>query len=132
MKPLGFLGIVVKSLGVAAMDVEQASRPRKFRYLFVCKGELTYLELSGHRVDGRRHQSYVADGLMEPDATVHRLDYRILDREGGLVQRFRLWTELPPGQASEGSVPVFPLAFEFKAKSFLRLHAVRVTDTVSE
>ena len=73
----------------------------------------------------------MADDLVEPDATVHRLDYRILDREGGLVQRFRFWTELPPGQASEGSVPVFPVAFEFKAKSFLRLHAVRVTDTAS-
>lgn len=132
MEPLGFLGIVVKSLRVAAMDVEGASSPRKFRYAFAHKGELTYLVLSGHGVDGGRHQRYVADGLVEPDATVHRLDYRILDREGGLVQRFRLWTELPPGQASEGSVPIFPLAFEFKAKSFLRLHAVRVTDTASE
>ena len=107
MEPLGFLGIVAKSLRVAAMDVEGASSPRKFRYAFAYKGELTYLVLEGHRVDGRRHQSYVADGLVEPDATVHRLDYRILNREDGLVQRFRLWTELPPGQASEGSVPVF-------------------------
>ena len=132
MEPLGFLGIVVKSLRVAAMDVERASSPQKFRYPFAYRGELTYLVLGGHGVDGRRHQRYVADGLVQPDATVHRLDYRILDREGGLVQRFRVWTELLPGQASEGSVPVFPLAFEFKAKSFLKLHAVRVTDTVSK
>ena len=75
--------------------------------------------------DSRSHHDYSC-------ATVHRLDYRILDREGGLVQRFRVWTELPSGQASEGSVPVFPVAFEFKAESFLRLHAVRVTDTASE
>ena len=128
MEPLGFLGIVVKSLRVAAMDVERASSPRKRRYPFAHKGQLTYLVLGGHGVDGRRHRSYVADGLVEPDATVHRLDYRILDRKGGLVQRFRVWTELPPGQASDGWVPVFPLAFEFKAKSFLKLHAVRATD----
>ena len=118
MEPLGFLGIVVKSLRVAAMDVERASSPLKRRYPFAHKGELTYLVLGGHGVDGRRHRSYVADGLVEPNATVHRLDYRILDRDGGLVQRFRVWTELPPGQASEGWVPVLPLAFEFKAKSF--------------
>ena len=102
MEPLGFLGIVVKSLRVAAMDVEGASSPRKFRYAFAHKGELTYLVLSGHGVDGGRHQRYVADGLVEPDATVHRLDYRILDREGGLVQRFRLWDGAAPGAGQRG------------------------------
>ena len=131
MEPLGVLGIVVKSLQVAAMDVERASSPRKLRYPFAHKGELTYRVFGEHGVNGRRHQSYAADGLVKPDPTVHRLDYRILDREGGLVQRFRVWTELPPGQASEGWVSVFPLAFEFKAKSFLKLHAVRVTDPTS-
>ena len=132
MEPLGFLGIVVKSLQVAAMDVERGSSPRKIRYAFAHKGELTYLVVGGHSVDGGRQQRYVAAGLVESDATVHRIDYRILDRKDGLMQRFRVWTELPSGQASEGRIPVFPLAFEFKAKSFLRLHAVRVTDPPSK
>ena len=131
MEPLGFLGIVVKSLQVAAMDVERGSSPRRIRYAFAHKGELTYLVVGGHGVDGGRQKRYVAEGLVEPDATVHRIDYRILNRKNGLVQRFRLWTELPSDQASEGWIPVFPLAFEFKAKSFLRLHAVRVTGAAS-
>ena len=70
LEPLGFLGIVVKSLRDAALDVERASSPRKRRYPFAHKGELTYLVLDGHRIDERRHQSYVTDGLLEPAATV--------------------------------------------------------------
>ena len=128
MEPLGFLGIVMKSLRVAAMDVERTSNPRKLRYPFAHKGELMFLMLEGHSVDGRRQRSYVADGLVAPDVPVHRLDYRILDRGGGSVQKFRVWTVLPSGQGSDGADPVLPLAFQFKAKSFLELYAVRVTD----
>ena len=56
---------------------------------------------------------------------MHRLDYRLLNRDNDQVQRFRIWTELP---ATTGrlEVPVFPIEFEFKAKSFLELQAVRV------
>ena len=125
MEPLGFLGILQHSLGIAAGDVRRRSVPRMIRHPFAHKGELMFLVLTGHRVDTRRQRRYLEEGLVTSQATVHRLDYRLLDRDNDQVQRFRIWTELP---ATTGrlEVPVFPIEFEFKAKSFLQLQAVRV------
>ena len=127
MEPLGFLGILHHSLGIAARDVRRRSEPRKIRHPFAHKGQLMFLDLIDHRVDRRRQRLYVEQGLVASDAVVHRLDYRILDRRRDQVQRFTLWTELPAVPTGRVSVPVFPIAFEFKAKSFLELQAVQVT-----
>ena len=126
MEPLGFLGILQHSLGIAAGDVRRRPAPRKIRHPFAHKGELMFLALTDHRVDMRQQRRYVEQGLVTSDATVHRLDYRILDRHNDQVQRFRIWTELPAAQTGRLRFPVFPVAFEFKAKSFLALKAVRV------
>ena len=130
-EPLGFLGIVIHSLRVAAEEVHQGSEPRRTRYPFTHKGELMYLFHTGHRVDGRRQRRYVEDGLVESGAVVHRLDYRILDDDGDVVQKFKLWTELPAGRSDRRAAPIMPVAFEFKAKSFLELKAVRVSESTT-
>ena len=126
MEPLSFLGILHHSLGNTARDIRRWSEPRKIRHPFTHKGQLMFLDLTDHRVDSRRQRLYVEQGLVASDAVVHRLDYRILDREKDQVQRFTLWTELPAVPTGRVPVPVFPIAFEFKAKSFLELQAVRV------
>lgn len=126
MRPLGFLGILHHSLDVAARDVERRSVPRKILHAFAHKGQLMFLALMDHRVDDGRQQLYVEQDLVASDATVHRLDYRILDQDKDEVQRFRVWTELPTARTDRVPVSVFPIAFEFKAKSFLELQAVRV------
>lgn len=125
MEPLGFLGILQHSLGIAAGDVDRRSVPRMIRHPFAHKGELMFLVLADHRVDTGRQRRYVSEGLVTAEATVHRLDYRLLNGDNDQVQRFRLWTELP---AASGRLrdPFFPIEFEFKAKSFLELQAVRV------
>ena len=130
-EPLGFLGIVIQSLRVAARDVSRAGEPRKIQYPFTHKGELMYLRLRAHRVDGRRQRRYVEDGLVEADAVVHSLDYRILDGDKDLVQSFKVWVELPAGRDDRRSAPIVPVAFEFKAKSFLKLEAVRVSESTT-
>ena len=130
MEPLGFLGILDHSLAIAARDVGRRSAPRSIRYPFAHKGQLMFLDLTDHQVDSKRQRFYVEQGLVASDTMVHRLDYRVLDREKDQVQRFRLWTELPvvpPGQALARVSPIFPIEFRFKAKSFLELQAVRVT-----
>ena len=130
MEPLGFLGILHHSLGVAARDVGRRSAPRKIRHAFAHKGQLMFLDLTDHQVDRRRQRLYVEQGLVTSDTLVHRLDYRILDRQKDQVQRFRLWTELPAVPTGRAPAPVFstfPIEFRFKAKSFLELQAVRVT-----
>ena len=126
MEPLGFLGILHHSLDMAARDVRRRSTPRKIRHPFAHKGQLMFLDLTDHRVDRRRQSLYAEQGLVTLNATVHRFDYRILDRQRDQVQRFTLWTELPAVPTGRVPVPVFPIAFEFKAKSFLKLQAVRV------
>ena len=130
-EPLGFLGIVIHSLRVAAEEVHQGSEPRRTRYPFAHKGELMYLFLRGHGVDGRRQRRYVEDGLVQSGAVLHRLDYRILDDDGDVVQKFKLWTELPAGRHDRRAAPIMPVAFEFKAKSFLKLEAVRVSESTT-
>jgi hypothetical protein len=130
-EPLGFLGIVIQSLRTAARDVSRGGEPRKIRYPFTHKGELMYLNLRAHRVDGRRQQKFVETGLVEAGAVVHRLDYRILDDEKDLVQPFKVWVELPAGRDDRRAAPIVPVAFEFKAKSFLRLEAVRVSESTT-
>ena len=128
-EPLGFLGIVSRSLRIASMNVHQREAIRKIQFSFTHKGELMYLSLRGHRVDRRRQQAYVADGLIERDAVLHQLHYRVLDADGREVRAFTVWTELPAGQDEQQSPPIIPVAFEFKAKSFLELEAVRVSES---
>ena len=131
MRPLGFLGILHHSFDIAAQDVRRRSAPRMIRHPFAHKGQLMFLALTDHRVDTKRQQFYVDRGLATSDAVVHRLDYRILDRDKDEVQRFRVWTELPAVRTDLVPVSVFPIEFEFKAKSFLELQAVRVDPDVS-
>ena len=125
MAPLGFLGILQRSLGMAARDLRRTSAPRKIRYAFAHKGEVMYLELGGYGLDTKRQRRFVNVNLIKADAVVHRFDYRILDRGRALVQKFRLWTELPGDAGPRLGVPVVPIGFQFKAKSFLELEAVR-------
>ena len=126
MEPLGFLGILQRSLQVAALDVSRQRRPVKVRYPFAHKGELMHLALVDHRIDARRARKLVETGVIQVGTELHRLDYRIRDRNHDEVQRFRVWTQLT-GEDSLPDPPVIvPIAFEFKAKSFLRLHATRV------
>ena len=130
-EPLGFLGIVIQSLRMAARDVSRGREPRKIQYPFTHKGELMYLRLRAHLVDGRRQRRYVEDGRVEADVGVHRRDYRILDDDKDLVQPFKVWVELPAGRDDRRAAPIVPLAFEFKAKSFLKLEAVRVSESTT-
>ena len=125
MAPLGFLGILQRSLGMAARDLRRRSAPRQTRYPFAHKGQVMYLDLSGHSLDAKRQRRFEDENLIKADAVVHRFDYRILDRERALVQKFRIWTELPADAGPRLAVPVVPLGFEFKAKSFLELEAIR-------
>jgi hypothetical protein len=125
MAPLGFLGILQRSLGMAARDLRGRSEPRQTRYAFAHKGQVMYLDLSGHNLDTKRQRRFENDNLIKADAVVHRFDYRILDRERSLVQKFRLWTELPAEAGPRLAVPIVPIGFEFKAKSFLELEAIR-------
>ena len=126
MRPLGFLGILHHSLDTAARDVQRRSVPRKILHPFAHKGQLMFLALRDHRVDDKRQQLYVERGLVPSDATVHRLDYQVLDRDKNELQRVRVWTELPAVRTDRVPVSVFPIGFQFKAKSFLELEAVRV------
>ena len=126
MEPLGFLGILQRSLQVAALDVSRQRRPVRVRYPFAHKGKLMHLALVGHRIDARQAEKLVETGVIEVGTELHRIDYRIVDRNHDEVQRFRVWTELT-GEDSLPDPPVIvPIAFEFKAKSFLRLHATLV------
>ena len=126
MRPLGFLGILHHSLDVAAQDVLRRSVPRRLRHPFAHTGQLMFLSLTDHRVDDKQQQLYVDRGLVASDATVHRLDDRISDRDKDKVQRFLVWTELRAARSDRVPVSVLPIGFEFKAKSFLELQAVRI------
>ncbi len=123
MEPLGFLGILQRSLEVAAGDISRRRRPLRVTYPFAHKGKLMRLALVGHRVDSRRARRLAEAGVIPADTDLHRVDYRILSQHRDEVQRFRVWTDLT--DAPSGSADVLPIAFEFKAKSFLRLHATR-------
>ncbi len=132
MEPLGFLGIVARALDRAAQDFEQDHKLARARYPFSHKAELMYLERRGHKVDGRRLRRYSEHGLIASSATLHRIDFRILDRDGDRVQSFRLWTELPTISADGDRETVLPIGFVFKPKSFLELEAVLVSPAPTE
>ena len=125
MEPLGFLGIVQRSLEVAARDVSRGRRPLKVRYPFAHKGQLMHLAVVGDRVDTKRARQLAEAGVLGHGTDLHRLDYRIFDRRQGEVQKFRVWAVLSAEDATRNGSVVVPVAFEFKAKSFLRLHAAR-------
>ena len=125
---MGFLGGLQWSLQTAAADVSRGEEPSKYRYPFVHNGKVFYLEVRGHAVDDRRQRRYAEAGLMASDAVLHRFNFRILDDKRDTVQSFELWAALPVTWASPLVTPVIPLAFEFKARAFLELRAVRVLD----
>ena len=128
LEPVGFLGALQHSLRMAAVDAAQRGTPRPFRYSFIHNGKVFYLDLRGHSLDHGRRQRYVQAHLVALDALVHKLDYRIVDHEGDSVQSFELWTELPAVGPDPLTAAILPLAFEFKARSFLKLRAVRVIE----
>lgn len=128
LEPVGFLGALQHSLRVAAADATQLGTPRRFRYAFVHNGKAFYLDLSGHSVDDGRRQRYVQAHLVGAEALVHKLDYHIADAEGDRVQSFELWTELPRAELDPLTPPILPVAFEFKARSFLKLRVVRTLE----
>ena len=132
MEPLGFLGILQHSLGTAARDIQLGLTPRKIRSPFAYRGELMYLVLTSHKTETKRQQLYVAQRLVAADTIVHRIEYRILDREKTLVQQFRVWTELPTTPTAGLPAPVFPIEFEFKPRSFLELQAIQITPSSPE
>ena len=82
-----------------------------------------HLHLGGHRVDERRGRRLAEAGLVDEGTTLHRLEYRVLDANGGQVQAFRVWAEL----AERSVMPIVPVSFVFNAKPFLRLEAVRTS-----
>ena len=126
--PVGFLGGLQHSLQAVAADLARGARPRRHRQPFLHNGKVYGLELRGHSVDTRRLQRYVGERLVQPDATVHKINYRLRDERGRGVQDFEVWAELPA--TPEGAVPpaILPIAFEFKARAFLKLRAVRMID----
>jgi len=124
-EPVGFLGAIQYSLRTAAADLADKGRPRQFRYPFIHRSKLFFLDLEGHSLNDDRRRRYAEAGLVGPGARVHRLDYRIVNSDGDSVQSFELWTELLPTVSGALAVPILPLAFEFKARSFLELRVVR-------
>jgi hypothetical protein len=129
-EPVGFLGAIQHSLRVAAADVAQYGSPRQFRYRFVHRSKLFFLDLEGHSLDNDRRRRYAEAGLVEPGVLVHKLDYRIVNSEGDSVQSFELWAKLLATGSDALAAPILPLAFEFRARSFLKLKAVRVPGSV--
>ena len=127
-EPVGFLGSLQHSLRAAAADLARGVSPRRLRQPFINHGKVNRLELRGHSVDEGRRRRYVEEHLVAPDATVHRIDYRLRNDRGKKLQDFKLWTELPAISAGTVSPASLPIAFEFKARSFLELKAVRVLD----
>lgn len=127
-EPVGFLGAIERSLLVAAADATQGRTPRRFRYPFVHNGKLFYLDMESHSIDHERQERYTLAHLVEPGALVHRLNYQISDDNGDRVQSFDVWTELPAVRSDSLSAPILPIAFEFKARSFLELRVVRVLE----
>ena len=125
-EPVGFLGAIQHSLRVAAADLAQYGSPRQFRYRFVHRSKLFFLDLEGHSLANDRRRRYVEAGLVEPGVLIHKLDYRIVNSEGDSIQSFELWTELLATGSDARAAPILPLAFEFRARSFLKLRAVRV------
>lgn len=129
--PLGFLSIVEHALATVARDHAGGRRVGRARHPFVHKAEPMVLERRAHQIDRGRARHYAELGLVEPSATVHRIDFRILDRDDDRVQAFRLWTELPPADDGQADDLPMPLGFEFNAKSFLKLKAERVDRVAS-
>ena len=125
VQPVAFLGALQHSLRIVAADIARRREPRKFRYPYVHGGALYFLELQDHQVDTRRQRVYIEVGLVGPDAVVHRMRYRLVDGDGKVVQPFELWAELPT-RFGPLSPPIMPIAFEFRARSFLDLKAVQV------
>ena len=128
VQPLAFLGGLQHSLRIVAADIARGRAPRKFRYPYLHGGALYFLELRAHTVDTRRQRAYAETGVVGPDAVVHRMSYRLVDSDGDVVQPFEIWTELPT-RLDPLSPPIMPIAFEFKARSFLELKAVQVHAT---
>ena len=127
-EPGGFLGGFQHSLRAAAADLARGVPPRRLRQPFIHHGKVYRLELRGHSVDEGRRRRYVEAHLAAHDATIHKIEYRIRNDRGDTVQDFKLWTELPATSAGTISPASLPIAFEFKARSFLELKAVRVLD----
>ena len=128
IQPIAFLGALQHSLRIVAADIARGREPRKFRYPYLHGGAPYFLELRDHQVDTRRQRVYVDRDIVAADAVVHHLSYRMVDSEGSVVQPFELWAELP-GQVGPLSPPIMPIAFEFRARSFLDLKAVQVRAT---
>lgn len=131
-EPLGFLGIVEKAIDMAAADAESGLGHRRVRHPFTHKASPMHLEARGRRVDRGRQRRYVERGLVEPSATVYKLDFRILDERGDRVQSFSLWTELPSDDARTSSAPILPVGFVFRPKSFLELEGIRLPSGLSK
>jgi hypothetical protein len=125
VQPVAFLGALQNSLRIVAADISGGRAPRKFRYPYVHGGAPYFLELQDHRVDARRQRTYVEMGIVVPDAVVHRTRYRLVSSDGNEVQSFQLWVELPT-RFGPLSPPTMPIAFEFRARSFLDLKGVQV------
>ena len=126
-EPVGFFGGIQRSARLIAGDLEDGRKVRKKRYPYVHNSELFHLDLRGHKVDERRVRTCRERGLVPEDATVHKLDFRVVDGDGDEADSFTLWTELPVGAAIGPLGPaIMPVEFEYKPRAFLRLNGVRV------
>jgi hypothetical protein len=121
VRPLSFLSGVAASLGRAAGAA--GGDRRTLRQLFVYHGRLRSLDVVGIEPDPEGGQLFQVRGLVTRADSVRRVDYRIM--EGSDEQAtFRVWIDTSAG-APRNSVPLFPLAFEYQPRSFLKLRFER-------
>jgi hypothetical protein len=121
---IAFLGALQASLARLARDGGVVPSGPERRLPFVHNGSVRYLEfLDAVSVAPRKQASWAAKFVRRPER-VFRIEYRIInpgDRDGA----FTLWAELPEAPSAE-MLPVPPLAWELRPRSFLKLRFERI------
>ena len=132
--PLAFFSGLQVSMQKVANAVAAGEDPRRTqRYQpYVHNGRPLRFELRKVARDGDRTAEFARAGWLENPAALRRLEYRLRDARGKEVDRLKLWVELRASSPDDRFPPPhLPVAYEYEPGSYLRLRAVRVTESAA-
>ncbi|MGE5360422.1 MAG: hypothetical protein ACM3NQ_15505 [Bacteroidales bacterium] len=121
---VAFLGALETSFQAAVATPGRTDK-QKARVPFVHNGTPKVLEITGVSHDAGKGRRLASGGFVRNPNDVYAIAYRIAGTLEGTVGEFRVWVELPTPPREAADVPLAPIAWEFQARSFLRLSGER-------